>query len=71
MKKLFKSIKAFAVNSLNTVAPYTVVNEEFKKEHYVWTWNAAMEWVACYDAQAFGSTGVFNFNGEVAAIKGN
>lgn len=74
MKKVIrtvtKAVKNFIVNSINCFAPYTVQNVDINKPHYAWTWNGAMQWVKCYDSDNFGTTGVFNFNGELIASKG-
>jgi hypothetical protein len=68
MKKLIKFVKAFGFNSLDCLAPYTVINGQFGKCHFCWTYRAALEWLACYDAE-FGATYVLNFNGEQVARK--
>jgi hypothetical protein len=42
-----------------------------KAQHFCWKWKAAMEWLACYDVEQFDSTAVYDFNGELIAMKGN
>lgn len=69
MKKLFACVKRFVRNSVDCLAPYTVINAEMGKEHFCWSLKEVFEWLECYDADLFGSTHVFNFNGELIARK--
>lgn len=61
----------FFRNSVDCLAPYTVINSDFGKCHFCWTLEQAHEWVDCYDVNVFGITRIYNFNGEILARKGN
>lgn len=63
MKKLI----AFINNSIACVAPYTVINTEFRKQHFCWSAGSAIAWAQCYDPEVFGATEIYNFNGIVIA----
>lgn len=63
-------MKAFILNSLDCIAPYSVFNDQCGKLHYSWTYKGACEWLACYDAGVFGESFVMNFNGDIIAKKG-
>jgi hypothetical protein len=69
MKKFKKAIVDFIINSVNCLAPYTVRNSHFKVMHHAWSYDAAMEWLKCYDARKFGATHIYDFNGELVAYK--
>jgi hypothetical protein len=70
MKKLKKAIIDFIIDSVNCLAPYTVRNAHFKVVHSAWSYDAAIEWLKCYDARKFGATHIYDFNGELIAYKG-
>lgn len=64
-----KAITNFIRNSIDCLAPYTVYNYTFGKAHYSWTRRAALEWLACYAAEDFGTTVILDFNGSLIAAK--
>lgn len=61
MKMIIKTLECFA--------PYMVRNVQFGKMHLCWSRSAALEWLACYDAEDFGTTEVFGFTGNLIASK--
>lgn len=67
---MIKAIKSFVIESLNCLAPYTVINSHFRKQHFCWTAGSAIAWAQCYDVEMFGETNIYNFNGEkIASFK--
>lgn len=65
-----KILSAFLSASLDCIAPFTVRCAAFPKtSHHCWTWASALEWVRCYEAAEFGAVTVYDFHGEVAAVK--
>ena len=74
MKKLARKFKAFKAcikdNLRFNLAPYCVINSRMKKEHFCWTWEQALKYVAAYNADVFGVTRVHSWNGNLIASKG-
>ncbi len=70
MKKLIKYLTKQLQLTVNEFAPYAVVNKEMGVTHFAWSYKAALQWLACYDAGNFGPSFVFGFTGRVVAAKG-
>lgn len=69
MKKLLKKIQNEVKATIAEFAPFAVINSACGKTHYCWSYKAALEWLACYDAGNFGTTWVFNFFDKPIACK--
>lgn len=66
LSKFIKNAKAVIVKKL---ALYTVVNYTTGGVHYCFTVKDVMEWLACYDADAFSATFVYGFNNQLLSVK--
>ena len=70
VRRVSKAVVSFVVASVDCLAPFTVYNVRFMKEHHCWSFKTACAWLACYDADDFGPSYVTDFHGEIIASKG-